>query len=123
MSKRAPSPGDFLRSLQTGKRLTRGAHCPDEERLRLLAAGLTDRAESSELLGHTATCDWCGARLREAVQDFAAPPARDAGPLPWRQPGGPRIPRSRLIWGVPAGVLASVLAVFSPALIQQYKLA
>jgi len=40
----------------------------------MMAVGLADPAEAETLWQHAATCDWCGAVLREAFQDLVEPP-------------------------------------------------
>lgn len=55
----------------------RGSQCPDEEPLRLVAAGLAGEAETDALLAHAATCVWCGRVLRETAEDLGAPPSEE----------------------------------------------
>lgn len=55
----------------------KGSQCPDEERLRLVVAGLAAESEARELLAHAATCVPCGTVLREAAEDFDSPPTEE----------------------------------------------
>jgi hypothetical protein len=76
------SNGEFednalLARLRARGRGPRTKTCPDEERLRFFAVGLTDTSESQELLEHATACDYCGPLLREAVQDLGAAPSEE----------------------------------------------
>ncbi len=65
---------DPLERLRARPGATKGPECPNEDRVRMLAVGLTEPGEATQLLEHAASCDWCGAILREAAQDLGEPP-------------------------------------------------
>lgn len=49
----------------------RGPHCPSEDDLRNLAAGLYPPDQATKLTEHAAQCDHCGALLRMYSEDFS----------------------------------------------------
>lgn len=132
-----------LRFLRATGRAERRPDCPEEERLRLLAVGLADPAESQDVLAHAAGCDGCGRVLREALEDLSEPPSaeeiqfaintrlahrrhRRAFARQLAEPAPPRFSLDwlrrpwtlRLAWG---GALAAVLAMLAPSLIEHYS--
>jgi tetratricopeptide (TPR) repeat protein len=119
-----------------------GPDCPDRERLEWLAAGLVEAGEAQELLDHAATCDCCGGRLREAVQDLGKPLTREELALAAasrmadprrrrafaRRLAGTRrrglwdwLRRPSPLWLAPAGALATLLAVSGAFLMQGFN--
>jgi tetratricopeptide (TPR) repeat protein len=59
-----------LRSLATPVSSKRTSDCPAEEKWLNLAVGRLPAAESSPLLEHASSCDYCGQLLREASEDL-----------------------------------------------------
>ena len=59
-----------LRSLATPVPSKRTSDCPAEEKWLDLAVGRHSAAESSPLLEHASSCDYCGQLLREASEDL-----------------------------------------------------
>ena len=59
-----------LRSLATPVSSKRTSDCPAEEKWLNLAVGRLSAAESSPLLEHASSCDYCGQLLHEASEDL-----------------------------------------------------
>src|SRR5690348_12015511 len=59
------------RSSGGGKTLVPGLECPSEDTWSTLAVGLMHDEEASPYITHAATCDLCGTRLKEAMQDLS----------------------------------------------------
>lgn len=65
------SAQESLAGLKRNEQGKRGPECPAEDEWRRMAAGLTGSEEASDLVHHAAQCDYCGALLRQATEDFA----------------------------------------------------
>lgn len=56
---------------------SKNADCPDESNWVKLATGLLEAQKATQYADHASTCDYCGQKLREAIQDLAPASAEE----------------------------------------------
>ena len=66
-----PNPRDPRLSADAQANTASTPDCPSKDDIRLLAAGLCSDAIATQLAQHAATCDHCGALLRNFIEDFS----------------------------------------------------